>query len=99
MSSDWTKQDVVDEPRAAAMVINQCLTEAVKARARISDLTVKIKRLQAIVDKMPAWVNELVQAQNQLHGIQHAGMGKKSIEYVERAIQRAIKAANTVKEK
>jgi hypothetical protein len=37
------------------------------------------------------WIDELVQAQNQLHGIKYTGMGKKTIQYVEKDMQKMLK--------
>lgn len=50
-------------------------------------LSGEAERLQAIVDKLPAWAEDLAQAQNHLHGIRHVGTGKRAVRDVEKAIR------------
>ncbi len=52
----------------------------------------EIKRLQLIMADLPKWVGELVQAQNQLHGIRYTKMAKDTIAYVEKQLQKAADA-------
>ena len=53
----------------------------------------EVKQLRAIVAKLPKWADSLVDALNQLHGIQHTGMGRRTVARVEKQIREAAKAA------
>ena len=58
----------------------------------------EVERLQVIVSLLPDWEAELIQAQNQLHGIRHAGMAKQAVAYVEKCIRKAINDAESIAE-
>ena len=55
----------------------------------IDILQQKVDQLRAIVNKLPVWAGDLVQAQNQLHGVPHSGMAKSEIQGVEKALRKA----------
>lgn len=46
-----------------------------------------------VVAKLPAWVSDLADARNQLHGIPGSRMASRTIRDVERAMARAAEAA------
>jgi hypothetical protein len=52
-------------------------------------LTFRVKDLEAIVAKLPKWADSLIDAENQLYHVPHAGMARKTIKHVEKQMRAA----------
>ena len=50
-----------------------------------------VEKLLDLLDQLPKWADDLVDIQNQLHGIKYGGMAKRNARDLEKHIRKAMR--------